>query len=339
MKLIMTIKLNIKKGMYILLVVFCAVACLAFVDNQPTRNIILTYTCYITNLPGSTRQVDCWIPVPSSNERQTVEILSADRANGRITIEHKYGNQMYYQRLHLKQVKPADTFTIRLSYKINIKEKTVQEAKDLATSTKTNAGSDMQIYLGGNRLIPLTGAITNLNQQLQLPASPIPAARKIYDYLIDTMIYNYKAPGAGHGDAVWACSSHTGDCSDYHSIFIGVCRASGIPADHVFGLPLRAKDGKGEVRDWHCWARFWVDGPGWITIDASEAAKHPELHEYNFGTLSNVYLTLSHGRDVSLVPVQQGPPLNIFADPYIEADGKSFGGVKWVASFQEENHP
>jgi len=90
------------------------------------------------------------------------------------------------------------------------------------------------------------------------------------------------------------------------------------------------------VKDWHCWARFWVDGPGWITIDASEASKHPELRDYNFGTLSNTYLTLSHGRDVMLEPVQHGPALNIFADPYVEVDGNSFQNVRWIGSFQEE---
>jgi hypothetical protein len=136
---------------------------------------------------------------------------------------------------------------------------------------------------------------------------------------------------------VWACSSRTGDCSDYHSVFIGICRSAGIPADHVFGLPLKVKQGKGEVKDWHCWARFWVAGPGWITIDASEASKHPELRDYNFGTLSNNYLTLSHGRDVALEPVQHGPPLNIFADPYVEVDGVDFKNVKWMGVFQENN--
>ena len=70
------------------------------------------------------------------------------------------------------------------------------------------------------------------------------------------MVYNYKAPGAG--DVIWACTNKTGDCSDYHSIFIGVCRSSGIPADHIFGLPLKA--GKNETKDWHCWASFWVKG-------------------------------------------------------------------------------
>ena len=68
-----------------------------------------------------------------------------------------------------------------------------------------------------------------------------------------------------------------------------------------------------------------------------KAAKHPELRDYNFGTLSNIYLTLSHGRDVMLVPAQHGPQLNLFAEPYAEADGTAIQNVKWAATFQENN--
>jgi hypothetical protein len=309
----------------------------AHATDGPPRYLTLTYTCYLTDLPGTAKQVDWWIPVPESNERQTVEIVKADLYEGELNIEPKYGNQMYYRHINLDRVKPTDTITITLSYKLRLDEKSVLEAGLLARLPKVNGGRKMKVYLMDNKLIPLQGPVTKLKEQLNLPAEPIPAARQIYDYLINTMVYNYQAPGAGRGDVLWACKNHTGDCSDYNSIFIGVCRSDGIPADHVFGLPLRTKQGKGETRDWHCWARFWVNGPGWITIDASEASKHPELRDYNFGSLSNTYLTLTHGRDVILQPAQKGGALNIFADPYVEVDGIQFEQVKWIASFEEVN--
>lgn len=300
---------------------------------QDTRSLNVTYTCYLTNLPATKKPANCWIPVPVSNERQIVDIVQADLAAGKITTEKKYGNSMYYRSLNLSSIKTADTIFITLKYKVRLSEKAIAEAAALSPLPKTAAMPAMEIYLSENRLIPLKGAVTDLTNQLNLPAEPIPAARKLYDYLIDTMVYNYKAPGAGRGDVIWACTNKTGDCSDYNAIFIGVSRASGIPADHVFGIPL--KKGKNETRDWHCWARFWVKGPGWITIDASEAAKHPELLNYNFGTLSNTYLTLTHGRDVMLEPAQKSGPLNIFADPYLEIDGKKFDDIKWVVNYEE----
>lgn len=319
------------------LVLFFAISSLLNRERGSTRRVTLTYTCHVFGVPKDTKTLDCWIPVPSSDDRQSIEIVKEDESNGRITTEGKYGNRMYYQHIDLTKKQISDTATISISYNAVLSEKSVPEAKTLAALPKTNPGEDMKVYLSSNSLIPLQGPVTELNRQLNLSSAPIPAARQIYDYLIGNMVYNYKAPGAGRGDVLWACNSHTGDCSDYHSIFIGVCRSAGIPADHVFGLPLRVRQGKAEVSDWHCWARFWVSGPGWITIDASEAAKHPELRDYNFGTLSNIFLSLSHGRDVILEPAQKGQPLNIFASPYVEADGKNFQNVQWSAVYQEEN--
>ena len=321
---------------YLTLFAACCMACAGYADTTQQRTLTLTYTCRITNIPSNASQLNYWVPVPSSDERQTVELLAAPEY-GKITTEHKYGNRMYYRQIALDGVNAKDSLTITLSYKIKLNEKSVPEAKALANLPKAANSDRMKVYLTSNRLIPIDGPIDTLNQQLQLENEPIRAARQIYDYLIDNMVYNYKAPGAGLGDVRWACNSKTGDCSDYHSIFIALCRSRGIPADHVFGLPLRATQGAGKVKDWHCWARFYVEGPGWITIDASEADKHPELRDYLFGTLSNLYLTIAHGRDVVLEPAQRGPALNIFADPYVEIDGKTFTSVKWEGSFEALN--
>ena len=295
------------------------------------RHLTLVYTCYLTQLPAGSQHATLWIPVPVSDDRQAITLLSVNAPGGKFTTERKYHNRMYYRRFSLKNTTPGDTLKVVLTYRITLSEKTVLPTTLLAYASDEK----MQVYLTENELIPLDGAIARLRQQIGLPPQPVAAARKIYDYLIDTMSYNNKAPGSGKGDAVLACSSRTGDCSDYHSVFIGVCRSAGIPADHVFGLPLRTMAGKGEVKKWHCWARFWAGEPGWMTIDASEADKNPELRNYYFGTLSDLYLQLSHGRDVMLKPRQKAPALNLFAEPYAEIDGQPYKAVKWYATFEE----
>jgi hypothetical protein len=78
-----------------------------------------------------------------------------------------------------------------------------------------------------------------------------------------------------------------------------------------------------------------VDGVGWIPVDISEADKHPELREYNFGAQSPKLLKLTHGRDIMLVPPQAGERLNIFVYPYAEVDGKPTQAVEWSMSFKE----
>ena len=66
----------------------------------------------------------------------------------------------------------------------------------------------------------------------------------------------------GRGDAVWACNSKHGNCTDFHSLFIGMARAAGIPArfEIEFSLPANVK--AGVTTSYHCWAQFYMNGIG-----------------------------------------------------------------------------
>ena len=175
---------------YITLLAACFIVCSGYADTTQPRTLALTYTCHITNIPSGAKQLNCWIPVPLSDERQTVALLPG-LDSGKITTERKYGNQMYYKQIAFDRVNAKDSLTITLSYKIKLNEKSVPEAKALAGLPKAGNSGKMQVYLTSNRLIPLDGPIETLNKQLQLEKEPIRAARQIYDYLIDNMIYNY----------------------------------------------------------------------------------------------------------------------------------------------------
>jgi transglutaminase-like putative cysteine protease len=306
----------------------------ASAQNTPlVRQVDLTYTVEIPEIPADAKSIDLWIPVPTSNDRQTVTLTNASElTGGRFTKDKKFGNQLYYQRFEA----PLSPVKFQLRYQAEVREQTVPAAKNLAASRQTQASAELTPYLGNVSMIPIEGRIAQLATTIDLPKDePLRAGRAIYDYLVDTMTYNYKAPGAGTGDAVWACDSKTGDCTDYHSVFIGVCRWRGIPADHVFGLPMPPEQREGDIRYAHCWARFHVDGVGWIPIDASRADKFPEDREYYFGTLGSTWLTLAHGRDVVLEPPQQGPPENMLHGPVAEVDGKPFHGVKWLGHYKD----
>jgi hypothetical protein len=52
------------------------------------------------------------------------------------------------------------------------------------------------------------------------------------------------------------------------------------------------------------------------------------LRDCCFGNLSPDRVAFSAGRDIELVPRQDGPPLNFFAYPYVEADGKPYADAK-----------
>jgi transglutaminase-like putative cysteine protease len=299
-------------------------------------NLHLDFTCEVSELPPGAKTVDLWIPIPPTNERQTVKLLNEEDLNGgRFTQDPMFGNRLYYQRFDVTQAgQPAK---VELVYDVEVLEATVDAAKQLVSTRVDVPAGEFEPYLRETTMIPIQGRITELAQEIKLPdGEPLRAGRAIYDHLVDTMKYNYLTPGAGEGNAVWACDSKTGDCTDFHSVFIGVCRWRGIPADHVFGLPLPPEKPEGEAKHCHCWAQFWVADVGWVPIDASRANKYPQDREYYFGTLGSTWVTLAHGRDVVLEPPQQGPPLNMLHGPVAEVDGKPWDKIRWAAHYKDQ---
>ena len=74
-------------------------------------------------------------------------------------------------------------------------------------------------------------------------------------------------------------------------------------------------------------------------MDISEAWKDPSKHDYFFGTLDANRVQFSVGRDLELVPKQQGPPLNYFVYPYVEVDGIPFEKLEKSFAFREASSP
>ena len=179
----------------------------------------------VADLPKGASTVDLWMPVPSDCEGQKIESVDVVRpAGGRIATEPRYKNRIYYKRFS-GPFEKASPPTARLVFKVIRTEIIVPQAKSLLPTVRSANSRVLDVYLRPNRLIPIGGKIGQMASALNLPKNdPLRTGRRLYDYLIDRMDYNWKAPGAGRGDVLWACDSRTGDCSDYHSMFIALCR-------------------------------------------------------------------------------------------------------------------
>jgi transglutaminase-like putative cysteine protease len=112
-------------------------------------------------------------------------------------------------------------------------------------------------------------------------------------------------------------------------------RSSNIPARFEIGFPLPESKTEAEIPGYHCWAEFYLQGTGWVPVDASEASKNPAKREYFFGAHDDNRVLFTYGRDIRLSPFQQGDPLNYFIYPYAELDGKPFSGLQSRFSFRD----
>jgi transglutaminase-like putative cysteine protease len=198
-----------------------------------------------------------------------------------------------------------------------------------ATAAATRPGEplDPARYLSAQRKIPLEGLIADIadNESRGLE-SDSEKIRAFYDYVVRTMTYAKHGEGWGNGDAIWACTSKYGNCTDFHSLFIGMARSKGIAARFVIGFPIGSDEISGEIPGYHCWAEVYETDRGWFPIDASEAKKKSQAEAY-FGNLPSDRIEFSVGRDLTLTPPQSGEPVNFFIYPYAEVDGKRVGEI------------
>lgn len=302
--------------------------------DSPSRSFEFSSIVHVPAMPAGNKELRLWIPLPYEETYQSVSNLKIESPVAyHIDHEKQYGNRYAY--LVVNAAKNKEPFDIRVSFHVQRFEHRV--SLDGKNEPPDRPAIATARFLQPDRLVPINGVIENISQQeTQGVTAPLDKAQHIYNYVIATMHYDHNGTGWGHGDAVWACDSKHGNCTDFHSLFIGMARAAGIPARFEIGFPLPTNAHDGAITSYHCWAQFYVQGIGWIPIDASEAWKHPEKHDYFFGATDDNRVKMSLGRDIRLNPPQKGDPLNYFVYPYAELDGKPFADLKNDYSFHDD---
>jgi transglutaminase-like putative cysteine protease len=333
-------RLRVLSSLLLLLFPACQLAAQATSNTQkfspPSRTFRFTYNFTVKDIPPTAKQLRVWIPVPRTDQHQTVHVLSVKApVKTRMTQESEYGNRMMYAEIQNPVAGKAE-FT--LEYEVKRLEYSRGDYAQLkqADQKPSVVSASMSRLVAPDSLIPTDGKIKQLAIEVTGSQSgTVAKAKAAYDYLFTNMRYDKTGSGWGRGDAVWACDAKHGNCTDFHSPFIGMLRADGIPARFDIGFPLPENKDKGEIAGYHCWAEFYSHKTGWVPVDISEAWKAKEKENYFFGSVDANRVQFSTGRDIALSPKQDGPALNYFVYPYVEVDGKPYDKLDKQFSFEE----
>lgn len=126
----------------------------------------------------------------------------------------------------------------------------------------------------------------------QFPNLPLQAPEEVvFSYLIRLREYLHAALAFesgvtdAHTPAMLAWEQRNGVCQDFAHIFIGLCRAMGIPARYVGGYLSQGSDFRGSSQ-LHAWVECHLPLHGWIGIDPSNNLQ-----------ADHHYIKICHGRD------------------------------------------
>jgi len=322
-----------------LLPVPCALAQAPAAPMPPEATYRIHHTLTIKNLPAGTKKVRVWFWLPQEDESQKILDFTVAQAPAGFRTEVDPATGMTY--LYAEVDRPgADAIPISTDFTLcrHASATTLdpQKAGPLTDLHRTAFADDLRTNVPHMVVDAkmkaladrLCGSETNVVRQ----------ARLLYDYVVDNTQHYSKSPTApkssNQGDAEYCLASGGGACTDLHSLFGALARARGIPTRICFGSLLKAQnEGKETDPGYRCWVLFFVPGYGWTPADLAAANLAPEKKDFYFGGLDARRVLFSRGRDLTLAPKQDGPPVNLFIRAYVEVDGTPYMGFDRKLTF------
>lgn len=199
-------------------------------------------------------------------------------------------------------------------------------------------------YQQSTQQIPLDGIVRKTAAAITKEGNPpLQKAREIYDWVVDNANYDMGVRGRGQGNVkeMLANENLSGKCADINGLFVGLARASGIPARKQFGIRINESSlnknlGKfGDVSTaQHCRAEFYLAGLGWVPVDPADVCEvialeglprnHEQiaaLREKLFGAWEMNWVAYNHGENVTLGQNSKAGKVPFFLYPHAEIDG------------------
>jgi transglutaminase-like putative cysteine protease len=300
------------------------------------RTVSYVYEAHATPPPG-TKVLELWMPLPREEDQTVLALSLSGTAPATAVSQRASGDRVAYVRV----TDPTGPVTLTQTATVARREVRAEPAASRASV----ADVDRVVYAAQLD----AGPAAQVNDEIRAIAARetagkdtvVARARALYDWVFAHMEYDKSVPGWGLGDIPYCLRVGKGNCTDFHTLFIALGRASGIPARWNIGFPLAYGDGRNPAADaipvqgYHCWAEFYAPGAGWLPVDISEARKHPELRDYFFGHLSGNRILFTRLRGQPLEP-GTGEPRNYFIYPIARADGVDLPDVTWKFTYRDQ---
>ncbi len=235
---------------------------------------------------------------------------------------------------------------------VNSRVATKDCAVDLALrgSAPRESRAELEHFLRPTKLLPTGGIVeATANEITKGSNTDVEKARAIYEWIVDNTFRDPKTRGCGAGDIRFMLESKDlgGKCADLNALYVGLARASGLPARDVYGIRV-AKSEMGYkslgassekvTKAQHCRAEVYLVDHGWVPVDPADVRKvvleeppgnRPleddmvkKARARLFGSWEMNWMAYNFAHDVAL-PGSNGAPVAFFMYPQAEtADGR-----------------
>lgn len=307
------------------------------------RTFEVTTRVEIADPQGATR---VWLPVPSVDTAWQHSLDTRFSSNGttRMGSDLVEGARFVYAEF-AAGITPVIEVTSRVQ--------TQNRAAELNAGRVFVAESadTLRHYTRPTRLLPTDGIVRSTAVAATKGAkTDEQKARAIYDWVVANAFRDPKTRGCGEGDikTMLETGNLGGKCADLNALFVGLCRAVGLPARDVYGIRLAPSafgykelsgNPTGLKGAQHCRAEVYLQAHGWVAMDPADVAKvmrletadwikktdHPvvaPVYKHLFGGWEGNWMAWNTAHDVSL-PGAKGGVVNFLMYPVAEtAEGR-----------------
>lgn len=231
--------------------------------------------------PAGQGATQVWLPLPDldtdwQKTRDDRWTGNADAAE--IVTDPKSGVRMLRAGFAADEAAP----TLTLLSTVETRNRTID------WSDKAPAQEDpavLRAALAPSDMKPLDGVVLETALSITAGATTdVEKVRAIYDWIVATCHREPSTPGCGPGDivAVLTQTGYAGKCADLNGLFVGLARASGVPARDIYGVRVapsafgyKQLGGNPEKLGGaqHCRAEVWLEDHGWVAMDPADVLK------------------------------------------------------------------
>lgn len=212
------------------------------------------------------------------------------------------------------------------------------------------SSAELAYWLQPSKYVPTDGIVLETATKATAGATTdVDKAHALYEWVVLNTFRDPKVRGCGRGDIRFMLESGDmgGKCADINALYVGLARAVGIPARHVYGLRI-AKSEQGykslglasdrATRGQHCRVEIYLNEYGWVPLDPADVRKvaleEPpgslalndaivaKAHKQLFGYWEMNWMAYNYAHDVAL-PGSNLKPVVYFMYPQAEtAEGR-----------------
>ncbi|TMH48204.1 MAG: transglutaminase domain-containing protein, partial [Betaproteobacteria bacterium] len=183
---------------------------------------------------GATR---VWLPIPSvdSGYQKTLDnAWSGNAQTAKIVHDGTYGAGMLYAEWPTAEKNPV----IELYSRFATRDRAVDFSARPESVERLSPGQ-RAFYTGSTEHMPTDGIVKRTAQDITKGArTDYDKAKAIYEWIVENTYRDPKTRGCGVGDikTMLETGNLGGKCADLNALYVGLARASGLPARDVYGV-------------------------------------------------------------------------------------------------------